>query len=335
MFARAATTLLVALAPLLAVAGPVVPAVGDASPRLVEELLTVRASDASGVPTQVVPLWASQDGRLLAIVAQTHSAGAPALPPSPAFGGGSDLRVIDATDLFSAGLRWRVGQSAHADVVIGMQEASPRFGSATFRDGSASTLFSGTLGFGVALPTSADVDLSFGLSWLGRSGGEQAAPIVLPSFEGQGNPVALLSYPGTTPFQIVGGNTLNARTSWHLADGPVLDLTAGVGRLELAPWYGLPGGGLDASQASLGFGIRSGSVRGSIVGHVVNLEDPSLLGARRWSGLDLGVSWRTSWRGELSVGAQNLWSSPVDLAPREATEAAQSRMPYVQYRQDL
>ena len=53
-----------------------------------------------------------------------------------------------------------------------------------------------------------------------------------------------------------------------------------------------------------------------------------------WTALDLGVSWRTPWRGEISVGAQNLWSAPLDAAPRDV-DPSQARTPYIQYRQDL
>ena len=53
------------------------------------------------------------------------------------------------------------------------------------------------------------------------------------------------------------------------------------------------------------------------------------------SAIDLGVTWRLPWRGELSVGAQNVWSS--GNAPNSPTgpEPDQSRTPYVQYHQDL
>ena len=64
----------------------------------------------------------------------------------------------------------------------------------------------------------------------------------------------------------------------------------------------------------------------------VRSDDPMLVG-KKWTALDLGVSWRTPWRGEISVGAQNLWSAPLD-APRDA-DPNQARTPYIQYRQDL
>ena len=60
-------------------------------------------------------------------------------------------------------------------------------------------------------------------------------------------------------------------------------------------------------------------------------DDPLLVG-KRWTTLDLGVSWRTPWAGVLSVGAQNILSAPVN-SPRDAD--GQARTPYIQYRQDL
>jgi len=56
---------------------------------------------------------------------------------------------------------------------------------------------------------------------------------------------------------------------------------------------------------------------------------------RRWSAIDLGVTWRLPWRGELSVGAQNVWSSGNAPSSPAGPEPDQSRTPYVQYHQDL
>ena len=116
----------------------------------------------------------------------------------------------------------------------------------------------------------------------------------------------------------------------------LVDLSAALGRSRVSPiWYGLTNSGLDLDQASLGLGLASGPLRGSIVGRISSIEVPGQIGTRRWSGLDLGVSWRTPWRGEVTVGAQNVWSAQLDAsAPREA-DPSQARMPYVQYRQDL
>lgn len=341
MFVRLALVLIALLAPLHAVAQTLVPANSiDSNPRLIEELLTIRAlADVAGQGGQVVPLWASADGRLLAIVAQTQATGAPTLPRSPSFGGVSDLRIIDATSLFSAGLRWQIGRGARADLLVGRYgfEPSPFDISAWQGDRTARAPVLGSLGLGWTPSAGNRMDFSFGLSWLDAGDQHASALDVVPEFMAtDGTGFALLSISGMSPHRIDHANFLNARANWQLDGGQGLDLSAGVGRFELAPsWYGIPGASIDATQASLGLGISTGSLRGSIVGRVISIEDPSLAGTRRWSGLDLGVSWRTPWRGEVSVGAQNLWSAPLDPGPARESDAAQARMPYVQYRQDL
>lgn len=58
-----------------------------------------------------------------------------------------------------------------------------------------------------------------------------------------------------------------------------------------------------------------------------------------WGGLDLGLTWRTPWRGTLTFGAKNLVVSgkpPTYLDPERAGDAVdQERIPYVRYQQDL
>lgn len=341
---------LLGLCPLLAAAQSTLPApTAELRVLQMDELLGRESSATiSGSNTQVVPLWASQDGRLLAIVGLAHGDTTPTLPPSPAFGGLSDLRIIDATSLFSTGLRWRAGSGLRADVVIGMQ-AGDRPDSSPFAmlacadtvcmPGAQAYLpgvLSGTLGAGWTSANNA-VDLSFGLSWLEtrNTGTSLLAPGQLfdaGAFDPNG-----FTLPGLQGLRLDEGTQVSARGSWQLDRGSMVDVTAGLARLQLAPfWYGAQGGSYDVNQATLGLGIANGSLRGSIVGHVISADDQAnVIGTRRWSGLDLGVSWRTPWRGEVSVGAQNLWSAPLDSNPARDADATQSRMPYVQYRQDL
>ena len=321
----------------------------DAQRPLFDRLLSIEAdSPLAGSSGQVVPLWASPDGRLLAIVALSRNGGAPTLPPSPAFGGVSDLRIVDATDLFSAGLRLHMGHGFHADLALGQQVSSPLsynfvnrgacvsgscFDDSNDLDGR-STL-STSLGIGWAPISGSGPDLSFGLSWLDASG--ESLPLS-PSLARTSGPIDLtfMDMPGLIDYRLNSSRQVNARGIWHLGQDKMIDLSAALGRAKLSPiWYGLADSGLDLDQASLGLGLSSGSLRGSIVGRVSSIDAPGQIGNRRWSGIDLGVSWRTPWRGEVTVGAQNVWSAQLDsAAPREA-DSSQARMPYVQYRQDL
>ena len=349
MSLRAIAILLSILLPLSAAAQRIAPpTLVDAQRPLFDRLLSIELNTGvAGANNQVVPLWASPDGRLMAIVALSRPGGAPTLPPSPTFGGVSDFRVVDATDLFSAGLRLRLVDGLHADMMLAQESGSNI--SYDLEDvagcfncfggiGSAQNpgVFSAGIGLGWTASAVRGVDLSFGLSWLDGRHSQ------LPQWVGApigSAPISLapMDLPEiATPYTLSTGHRLSASGSWQLEQGPILDLTAVLTRADLSPvWSGIPGTGLDLSQASLGLGVVSGSIRGSIVGRISTIDEPGIVGSKRWGGLDLGVSWRTPWRGEVTVGAQNLWSAPLDAATARDKDASQARVPYVQYRQDL
>jgi hypothetical protein len=350
MLSRIAIVLLSLMLSVNAVAQRIGPAsLADAQQPMFDRLLSIEVnSPANGNSGQVVPLWASPDGRLLAIVALSRDTGAPALPPSPAFGGVSDLRIVDATDPFSAGLRMRLGKGLRADITLGQIAAGPiSYGSAgnpeclleTCMNGQESASEISALSAGVGLGWSpanvSGLDVSFGLSWL--EGRNTQLPILAQSGM-LSSPIdlSLIDLPEIAGYKLSSARRFSARGKWRLGQGQVIDLTAALGQAQLSPvWYGISGSGLELNQASLGLGLTSGALRGSIVGRISSLDQPGAISSRRWSGLDLGVSWRTPWRGEVTVGAQNLWSAPLDPATAHDADAAQARMPYVQYRQDL
>jgi hypothetical protein len=174
------------------------------------------------------------------------------------------------------------------------------------------------------------VDFSYGLSWLQAR--ENSSPLqVVP---GAGVDVPMLTLPSVLSSGLKSGTAMFARGRWQLDGDTALDVGASYGRGSVLPFgsMGSPLSGVDLDQLSLSLGLDAGSLRGAIVGHVLRSDDPVLIG-KKWSALDLGVSWRTPWRAEISVGAQNLWSAPLDT-PRDS-DPAQARTPYIQYRQDL
>lgn len=309
-----------------------------------DRLLSLDLDGADSSEQQVIPLWASPDGRLMAIVAlSSRSDGAPVLPPSPAFGGVSDLRIVDATRLFSAGLRVQTGAGLHADLNL-HQLGNPSFffapqqecieGACRSAGGQSWTdsIHAGEIRLGWN-PDSSKFDLSLGMSWLGD--GAIGANALMPT-SGMDNPLDLAASALPEAYRINAGRKLDAHGIWALGPELTLDLSAALTRAQLAPiWYGLGGAQGDWNQSSLGIGLASGSVRGTIVGRIDSYGLPALDGTRRWSGIDLGVSWRTPWQGEVTVGAQNFWSKPLDPGATNDTDSAKARMPYVQYRQDL
>lgn len=82
---------------------------------------------------------------------------------------------------------------------------------------------------------------------------------------------------------------------------------------------------------SLSVGGGVGNIRANIFGRVVNVP-----GQPKFEGFGLGVTWRTPWSGQLSVGAENIvtkGSNPFALPNKDGKE--DSAVPYVRYQQDL
>ena len=123
--------------------------------------------------------------------------------------------------------------------------------------------------------------------------------------------------------------------TWRFTPLTALRVTAAIGetalREPLAPTW------TDFEHAAFGVGLSRGPFSGNLVGRVV--RGPATAIDPAWGGLDIGVAWRTPWRGELSFGARNLLSTgpePGVTNPAEAElDRDTARTPYVQYKQDL
>ncbi len=69
----------------------------------------------------------------------------------------------------------------------------------------------------------------------------------------------------------------------------------------------------------------------SIVGHVIDTP-----GQQKWEGLGLGLTWRTPWSGQLTVGADNLVTRGKNpFSPTSDIKQDEGAVPYVRYEQDL
>lgn len=180
-----------------------------------------------------------------------------------------------------------------------------------------------------------DVTLSYGLTWLMNK-----LDMVGANAEPQ---LAELSSSAALPGAF---NLLDAQTQgvaigaqWRLTQASALQLNAALNQLRLhSSGYALPG--LNVNEAQAGVGLAYGPFTGNVSGRVQRAYGPAVSGnAALWGGLDLGVSWRTPWRGELTVGARNLVTKGEQVLlpdPQAAnTERSSTRTPYVRYKQDL
>lgn len=85
------------------------------------------------------------------------------------------------------------------------------------------------------------------------------------------------------------------------------------------------------TSRSLSIGGGYGRFGASIVGQVV--ETP---GQPKWEGLGLGLTWRTPWSGQLTVGADNVVTRGRNpFAPNVNGRDDEGTVPYIRYEQDL
>lgn len=102
-------------------------------------------------------------------------------------------------------------------------------------------------------------------------------------------------------------------------------------RARLVPASDMPAAVTDRwTSKSFAVGAGLGAFGANIVGRVI--DTPSQPGDFR--GLDLGLTWRTPWSGQLTVGAENVITRGKNpFAPGSSEE--DGTVPYVRYEQDL
>lgn len=85
------------------------------------------------------------------------------------------------------------------------------------------------------------------------------------------------------------------------------------------------------SSKTLSIGGGFGAFGANIVGHVVDTP-----GQPKWEGLGLGLTWRTPWSGQLTVGADNVITrGKSPFTPSSDGTEDEGTVPYVRYQQDL
>ena len=302
--------------------------------------------------TRVVPVWNNESGRVEALLLlDIPDTGLNPLDRllgrgTPAPGLGARVSFADGSRVSSA-LQFDpdAGMALLCNGSIGLAASLGTFGQDCLLAslGDNDVLLRGTspgLRFGGGWRSAeGSVDLSFGLSWLDTS---FSAP-----FAGLGDDPTAAWSSGALPFKAWTGS-FGELVGAHL-DAQQLHLGA---TLNVTPqrWMSLAGSlatqrftpagtGLplhwEAATVTLGVGYRG--ITGQLTGRLLELPAQNA----SWSGLDLGVSWRTPWQAELTVGARNvLGSGPSDpskwpLAELPALEDPSARVPYVRYRQDL
>ena len=111
----------------------------------------------------------------------------------------------------------------------------------------------------------------------------------------------------------------------------VISVGGTVARARLVPAADVPQLADQWNTRSVSVGGGIGSFGANIVGRVVNVPGESDV----WKGLGLGLTWRTPWSGQLSVGADNLMTRGKNPFSAAGTKDDEGTVPYVRYQQDL
>lgn len=157
---------------------------------------------------------------------------------------------------------------------------------------------------------------SDGGAWLPWGNGGVATPLIYTT---SNRPAPLLS------------DSMSVNARWQVGPSWGLNWSTGVQRTSIAS--------LDSSsQAMFGFGVSHGSLSGSLINRVVQ-PVPTATGTVGFSTLDLGFEWRLPWAAELSFGARNLMSRPLEPvppgSPESLRESVAPKTAYIHYRQEL
>lgn len=282
-----------------------------------EILLSGSTPPAAGPVLQ--PLWRSDDGLFeLSLrdggTLRLHGATRP-LPDSPLprpLVGSPDVWLqipLDASLRFGVSAGLDFGHAAPCRMVLGSSICLDRSMDA------APDLQRGRVGAGVA-GHDWSVDISYAETWLDHTSWLAAPESIGQAPLWRGQELGLSSR-----FGAVGGDQM-------------------MFGLSFAHWRGHPGpwAALDAyDSATFSIGLSRGALSGEIASRLVH-SDHALGQPQYWAGLDLGLSWRMPWHGEIQFGARNLVTRsqlPASTAAPSAMDEVRARTPYVRYHQDF
>ena len=237
--------------------------------------------------------------------------------------------VLEPTDASTqVGSRWRFGNNS-LEATYGLQAGD-----------SLALLCNGKAGLAGALPS---LPHNCMLATLGNGlddGGSRRASASAAFVRGN-NKVGVAAGSGrdTLPSWLVPGaprsqvdvNDLTVFAQKNLRNQGFVSIAGTVAKARLVPASEASPELADRwSSKSVTVGGGYGAFGASIVGHVLDTPGQSAFG-----GLGLGLTWRTPWSGQLTVGADNVVTRGKNPFSPGSGEGLDGAVPYVKYEQDL
>ncbi|WP_198173950.1 hypothetical protein [Lysobacter soli] len=238
------------------------------------------------------------------------------------------LLQLEPTGAPVAGARWRVGSNT-LDAAFGL-EAGDTLGLVCDRKtGLAGAI--GNLANHCALASlDEDDDRTAARSGtLGASLSRAGGKVGLALGTGRDTLPAWLS--PNAKFSKVDQNTLTVYGQKNIGREATVSIGGTWARAKLIPAGEMPALADRWSSHSLTVGAGMGNFSANIVGRVV--DTPGEPG--QWEGLGVGLTWRTPWSGQLTVGAENVVTRGKNPFAPENVDKDEGTVPYVRYEQDL
>lgn len=243
------------------------------------------------------------------------------------------LLVLEPTDDGAqAGARWRFGGSSSLDAMFGLESGDSLALLCNHQGGFAAQL--GNLANNCMLASLDDdsgavgAQRSTATASFNRAGGQLGVTVGdthgnLPSWLAPGS--------GGTSAQ-VDSNNLTIFAQKSISDQDFVSIAGTVAKARLIPFAQAPAGLADRwDSKSLRVGGGYGNFGASIIGQVIDTP-----GRERFEGVGLGLTWRTPWSGQLTVGAENVVTRGRNpFSPRGENGEDEGTVPYVRYEQDL
>ncbi len=238
------------------------------------------------------------------------------------------LLVLEPADGAQVGTRWRFGSNS-LDTTFGLEQGDSLALFCNRKNGIgalgnlSNNCMLATLGDGLGDGGSHRASLN---SAINRNGGK----LGLSLGNGHDTLPAWLT-PGATTNSKVDINDLAVFGEKNLGRKGFVSIAGTVAKARLASPSEFPALTDHWTTKSLSVGGGFGAFGANLVGHVIDTP-----GQPKWEGLGLGLTWRTPWSGQLSVGADNVITRGKNpFAPSAGASAEEGTVPYVRYEQDL
>lgn len=238
--------------------------------------------------------------------------------------------LLEPTDEQRAGARWRFGGKSELDAALGLEAGD-----------SLALLCSRKSGLGSALSSLAN-NCQLGSISDDADGGSRHASataafsrpggrVGVTAGAGRANLPAWLT-PGSGSVGDINVNDLTVFARKNIGREGMVSIAGTIAKAQLIPSGDVPSGLADSwDSKTLSIGGGYGAFGASIIGHVVNTP-----GQPQWEGLGVGLTWRTPWSGQLTVGADNLVTRGKNpFSPSADGKQDEGAIPYVRYEQDL